>query len=59
MYEEKLIGSKEISFVIVILLIGMVFAFVRYTWTKSSVEDLTGKEVKPTTVLWIMSKERR
>ena len=27
---------------------------IQYSWTKSSLEDLTGKEVKPSTVIWTM-----
>lgn len=30
------------------------FLYVQYIWTKNSLEDLTGKKVKPSTVLWTM-----
>lgn len=40
-----------------IITVGMIATiFIDYCWTKSSLEDLTGKEVKPSTVIWTMMK---
>ena len=40
-----------------IITVGMIATiFIDYFWTKSSLEDLSGKEVKPSTVIWTMMK---
>lgn len=41
----------------VIIIVGIIGGiFIDYFWTKSSLEDLSGKEVKPSTVIWTMMK---
>ena len=43
--------------IVVIMFIGVIATiFIDYFWTKSSLEDLSGKEVKPSTVIWTMMK---
>lgn len=62
---EKYIGAicKFIFNGLKILFIGvLIFAaiyislYIDYHWTKQSLEDLSGKEVKPQTVIWTMIK---
>lgn len=44
--------------IITVGIIGAIIGaiFIDYFWTKSSLEDLSGKEVKPSTVIWTMMK---
>lgn len=44
------------NLIICLVVLGfLIGAFVGYyCWTKSSLEDLSGKEVKPSTVIWTM-----
>ena len=43
-----------IAAIITVGVIGGIF--IDYFWTKSTLEDLAGKEVKPFTVIWTMMK---
>ncbi len=47
---------RNIAIAFIILLFVIVFTYVDYCWTKSSLEDLTGKEVSTETVIWTMMK---
>lgn len=55
-YHEKFNTIRNIVIVIVLILLVLGFAYADYCWTRSSLEDLTGKEVKPETVIWTMMK---
>ena len=57
-YDRTTYTIRNIIIVIILVLIGFGFAYADYCWTKSSLEDLTGKEVKPETVIWTMMKTR-
>lgn len=48
------IRSIATAFIIILLVIAI--AWVDYCWTKSSLEDISGKEVSPKTVIWTMLK---
>ena len=47
---------RNIVIAFIILFLGFVFVCADYCWTKSSLEDLAGKEVSPETVIWTMMK---
>lgn len=47
---------QRIIIMFVILLLIIVSTYANYCWTKSSLEDIAGKEVKPETVIWTMMK---
>ena len=47
---------RNIAIAFIILFLGFVFVCADYCWTKSSLEDISGKEVSPETVIWTMMK---
>ena len=47
---------RSIVTAVIILLLVITFAWVDYCWTKNSLEDMSGKEVSPETVIWTMLK---
>ena len=47
---------RSITTAFIILLLIIAFAWVDYCWTKSSLEDISGKEVSTETVIWTMLK---
>ena len=47
---------KHAIIAIILITVGIASIFIDYFWTKNSIEDLTGKEVKPSTVIWTMLK---
>ena len=47
---------RSIVTAVIILLLVIAIAWVDYCWTKSSLEDISGKEVSPDTVIWTMLK---
>lgn len=47
---------KHVIIVIILIAVGIASIFLDYFWTKNSIEDLSGKEVKPSTVIWTMLK---
>ena len=55
-YNKTIRNIRNLIIVIILVLLGFGAVYVDYCWTKSSLEDLTGKEVKPGTVIWTMMK---
>ena len=47
---------RSIATAFIILLLVIAIAWVDYCWTKNSLEDMSGKEVSPETVIWTMLK---
>ena len=47
---------RSIATAFIILLLVITIAWVDYCWTKNSLEDMSGKEVSPETVIWTMMK---
>ncbi len=47
---------KNLFVIIAIILLTIIAFFIDFEWTKSFLEDLTGKEVKNSTVIWTMIK---
>ena len=47
---------RSIATAFIILLLVITIAWVDYCWTKNSLEDISGKEVSPETVIWTMLK---
>ena len=47
---------RSIATAFIILLLVITIAWVDYCWTKNSLEDMSGKEVSPETVIWTMLK---
>lgn len=50
---------KMIFIGLFIIILAIVCFLIDYEWTKSSLEDLTGKEVKTETVIWTMMKTNK
>ena len=54
--KESTVNFKSVCVVLALVFLGLLFGIIDYYWTKSSLEDLSGKEVKPSTVIWTMMK---
>lgn len=54
--KESTVNFKSVCVALVLVFLGLLFGIIDYYWTKSSLEDLSGKEVSPSTVIWTMMK---
>ena len=50
----KTIG--ELFWGVVIIILILMVLFIDFQWTKNSIEDISGKEVSNSTVIWTMLK---